>query len=184
LRFDSPSSKEEDKLNPSSPYSASKAGAEMLCLANLRTFSQPIIITRSSNNFGPFQFPEKVIPLFVTNIIEGRKVPLYGSGKNIRDWIYVIDNCAAIDFAIRRGEVGQIYNIGGGNELSNLDLSKRILSQLGKDETWIEHVADRKGHDLRYSLCCTKIQELGWKPKFILSKTSKQIFKYYKGTLT
>src|SRR3989344_2601933 len=131
LNFDASSSTEHDLLNPSSPYSASKAAAEMICIGNMITFKQPIIITRSSNNFGPSQFPEKVIPLFVTNLIEGKKVPLYGEGKNVRDWIYVEDNCEAIDFLIQNGEVGKIYNIGGGNEIQNITLTKTILDMMG-----------------------------------------------------
>lgn len=179
LGFGSESSKETHSLLPSSPYSSSKAAAEMFCLSNIRTFRQPIIITRSSNNFGPYQFPEKVIPLFVTNLIEGLKVPLYGSGENIRDWVYVQDNCDAIDFIIHNGKAGEIYNIGGGNEIQNIDLAKLILSAMKKDDTFINYVEDRKGHDLRYSLNCEKLHSLGWKPKFNFLEALKNTVEWY-----
>jgi len=165
LGFSAASSREVDILDPSSPYSASKAAAEMLCLAAWHTFKFPVSITRSSNNYGPFQFPEKVIPLFVTNLIDGVKVPLYGEGLNVRDWIYVLDNCRAIDLVARRGEPGEVYNIGAGNEIANIDLTRMILEAFGRDESWIERVSDRKGHDLRYSLDCSKIRALGWTPE-------------------
>ncbi len=180
LNFNSESSKEHHSFNPSSPYSASKAAAEMLCLGNIKTFKQPIIITRSSNNFGPYQFPEKVIPLFVTNLMEGLKVPLYGTGKNVRDWIYVQDNAEAIDFVIHNGKAGEIYNIGGGNEIQNIELTKTILSHMGKDESFINYVEDRLGHDLRYSLDCTKLKSLGWKPKLNFSEAIKHTIEWYK----
>lgn len=158
-------SKETDILRPSSPYSASKAAAEMLCFAYMKTFNVPIIITRSSNNFGPYQFPEKIIPLFVTNLLSGRKVPVYGSGKNIRDWIYVEENCDAILHVIKHGQKGEVYNIGGGNEISNIMLTKIILQKLNKDDSCIDYVQDRQGHDLRYALDCSKLKALGWKSK-------------------
>ena len=180
LDFDGESSKEEDILNPSSPYSASKAAAEMICLGNIKTFHQPIIITRSSNNFGPYQFPEKVIPLFATNLIDGRKVPVYGTGKNVRDWIYVLDNCEAIDFIIHNGKSGEIYNIGGGNEIANIDLTKSILKNMGYDDSFIQYVEDRKGHDLRYSLNCSKIGVLGWKPRFNFDEALSLTIGWYK----
>ena len=164
LSFEQPPSVETDTLKPSSPYSASKAAAEMLCFANIHTHKQPIIITRSSNNFGPYQFPEKVIPLFITNIIDGKKVPLYGEGKNVRDWMYVRDNCGAIDTVIHKGSPGEVYNIGGRNEITNKDLTKLILAIMMKDELHINYVEDRKGHDLRYSLNCSKLCALGWLP--------------------
>jgi len=179
LTFDQRASKEEDNFCPSSPYSASKAAAEHLCTAAYRTHGLPTIITRSSNNFGPFQFPEKVIPLFVTNLIQGRKVPLYGEGRNVRDWIYVGDNCRAIDLVIQRGVVGEAYNIGGGNELTNLELTRRILTAMGKDESFIEKVADRPGHDLRYSLDSSKIKSLGWSPKFDFDSALRETVAWY-----
>jgi len=165
LEFHHKSSTEEDILRPSSPYSASKAAAEMLCFSAMHTFKQPVIITRSSNNFGPYQFPEKIIPLFIAKLSRNEQVPVYGSGKNVRDWIYVEDNCDAISFVIENGVAGQVYNIGGGNEVSNIDLTKRLLKKMGKNESSIKFVGDRLGHDLRYSLDCTKLHELGWKPK-------------------
>jgi len=180
LGFDSKSSTEKDLLNPSSPYSASKAAAEMVCMGNIRTFNQPIIITRSSNNFGPYQFPEKVMPLFITNLIGEKKVPLYGTGKNVRDWIHVSDNCEAIDFIIHNGQPGEVYNIGGGNELQNLDLTKSILSCLGADESSIKYVEDRKGHDLRYSLDCSKIKSMGWNPKHSFDSALNETVQWYK----
>lgn len=180
LGFKDISSRESDLLKPRSPYSASKAAAELICLGNFETFKQPIIITRSSNNFGPYQFPEKVIPLFITNLIYGKKVPLYGSGNNVRDWIYVEDNCEAIDFVIHNGILGEIYNIGGGNEVKNIDLTKKILSYMKFSEDSIEHVQDRLGHDLRYSLDCTKINKLGWKPKIEFDSAMMKTMEWYK----
>ena len=180
LSFDQKSSHELDNLFPSSPYSASKASAELLCLAAMRTFNQPIMITRSSNNFGPYQFPEKVIPLFITNLIVGKNVPLYGAGKNVRDWLYVNDNCEAIDFLIYNGKVGEIYNIGGGNELANIDLTKHILLHMNKDDSFIEFVTDRLGHDLRYSIDSSKIGAVGWKPKFSFKEALAVTANWYK----
>ncbi|MBS3085491.1 dTDP-glucose 4,6-dehydratase [Candidatus Pacearchaeota archaeon] len=180
LNFGDASSKEQDVLNPSSPYSASKAAAEMICLGNIKTFKQPIIITRSSNNFGPYHFPEKVVPLFITNLIEQKKVPLYGTGKNVRDWIFVQDNCEAIDFIIHNGQVNGVYNIGGGNEITNIGLTKLILEKMGAGEESIQLVEDRKGHDLRYSLNCEKIKALGWKPRFNFDKALSLTIEWYK----
>jgi dTDP-glucose 4,6-dehydratase len=157
-----PSSVETHMLCPSSPYSASKAAAEMLCFAAMRTFDQPIIITRSSNNFGPYQYPEKIIPLFVSRLLKGKTVPVYGNGENVRDWIFVERNCDAIDFIIECGEVGEVYNIGGGNEMSNLELTREIINYMDQDESSIEFVTDRLGHDIRYSLSCSKLKRLGW----------------------
>ncbi len=183
LNFEQRSSTEKDPLHPSSPYSASKAAAEMLCMAAVKTFKQPVIITRSSNNFGPYQFPEKVVPLFITNLLEGKKVPLYGEGKNVRDWIYVIDNCEALDFIIHKGEPGEIYNIGGGNELNNVELTNKILHHAGKDNSWISYVPDRLGHDLRYSLDSAKLHALGWKPNTSFDQAFIQSFEWYKNNV-
>lgn len=180
LGFEAESSKEHHLLNPSSPYSASKAAAEMVCIGNVKTFKQPVIITRSSNNFGPNQFPEKVIPLFATNLIEGLKVPLYGTGLNVRDWIFVLDNCSGIDFVIHNGKIGEIYNIGGGNEVPNIELTKLIVKQMGKDEDFINYVEDRKAHDLRYSLDCSKLKALGWKPEFAFDDALAYTLGWYK----
>ena len=156
---------EESPLSPSNPYSASKAGGDLQVLGYVKTYGLPALITRSSNNFGPYQYPEKVIPLFVTNLLEGRKVPLYGDGQNVRDWLFVRDNCTAIDLVLRQGEVGETYNIGGDNERTNLEITKIILEECGYGEEMIEFVQDRPGHDRRYSLDCRKIQRLGWQPE-------------------
>ncbi len=157
---------EEDHLAPNSPYSASKTGAEMIVRSFFKTYQTPILITRTSNNFGPYQYPEKIIPLFVTNLIDGEKVPLYGDGMNVRDWIYVSDNCVALDMVLHKGKIGEVYNIGAGNEKPNVWITRKILEILEKPETMIEPVADRLGHDRRYSINCSKIEkEIGWKPE-------------------
>jgi dTDP-glucose 4,6-dehydratase len=155
---------EEDRLGPRSPYSASKAASDLLALSYHSTYALPVIVTRSSNNFGPYQFPEKIIPLFVTNLLEGKKVPLYGDGLNERDWCFVDDNCAAIDLVLRKGNVGEIYNIGAGNEIPNTTLTELILETLGLDDSMIEYVADRAGHDRRYSIDTRRVRALGWQP--------------------
>lgn len=172
--------KETDVLKPNSPYSAAKAAAEMMVRAYNVTFKLPTIITRSSNNYGPYQYPEKVIPLFVTNLIEGKKVPLYGTGMNVRDWLYVVDNCEAIDFVSKKGKIGKIYNIGGGNEIPNIELTKSILKEMRKDDSFIEYVEDRLAHDFRYSINCQKINKLGWKPKFNFERALKETVQWYK----
>jgi dTDP-glucose 4,6-dehydratase len=155
---------ESDRLDPRSPYSASKAGSDLIALSYASTHGLPVIVTRSSNNFGPYQFPEKVIPLFVTNLLDGQQVPLYGDGLNVRDWCYVEDNCAAVDMVLRRGEIGEIYNIGAGNEITNRELTARILGLLGAGEDMIRYVDDRLGHARRYSIDCSKVRALGWAP--------------------
>ncbi len=155
---------EDDPLQPSSPYSAGKAGGTLIALAYATTHKLDVVVTRCTNNYGPYQLPEKVIPLFVTNLLDGGKVPLYGSGGNIRDWLYVRDHCAAIDLVLRRGATAQTYNIGAGNEISNLDLTRRILAAFGAGDEMIEYVADRPGHDWRYSLDASRVRELGWEP--------------------
>lgn len=157
---------EKTPIQPNSPYSASKASADMLLLAYYHTYNFPVVITRCSNNYGPYQFPEKLIPLFVTNLLEGKKVPVYGDGMQIRDWLHVDDHCRAIQTAITKGEVGQVYNVGGDNEQANLNITQLILKHLNKDETCIEHVTDRLGHDRRYAIDASKIQDqLGWQPQ-------------------
>ena len=156
--------RESDALNPSNPYSASKAAADLLARAYWTTHRLPVLVTRSSNNFGPYQYPEKVIPLFVTNALEGRPLPLYGDGRNVRDWLYVLDNCAAIDLVLRKGREGEIYNIGGGTEVENIALTRRILALLGRPESLIQPVVDRPGHDRRYALDSAKVAALGWRP--------------------
>lgn len=156
---------ETDPLGPRSPYSASKAGSDLIALAYQETYGLPVVVTRSSNNFGPYQFPEKVIPLFVTNLLDGKKVPLYGDGLNVRDWCYVEDNCSGVDAVLRKGNIGEIYNIGAGNEEHNRFLTDSILEILGFDDSMIEYVEDRLGHDRRYSIDTTKARSLGWAPK-------------------
>jgi dTDP-glucose 4,6-dehydratase len=156
---------EESPLQPNSPYAASKAGADLLVRSYVRTYGIDAVIVRSANNYGPYQYPEKVIPLFVTNLIEGRKIPLYGEGRNVRDWLYVEDNCEAIDLVLRSGLSGEVYNIGAGQEKTNLELTRAILGILGAGEDSIERVPDRLGHDLRYSLDSSKLRGLGWTPR-------------------
>lgn len=156
--------RETDALRPSSPYAASKAGGDHMVLAYWTTFRLPVLVTRGSNTFGPNQYPEKVIPLFVTNALEDRPLPLYGDGRQVRDWLYVLDHCAAIDLVLHRGVPGEVYNVGGGCELENLTLTRRILALLGKPESLIQPVADRPGHDRRYALDTAKLRALGWAP--------------------
>ncbi len=158
-------SRETDELKPRNPYAASKAGADRLAYSYFATYGVPVIVTRASNNYGPYQFPEKVIPLFVTNAIDGQAVPLYGDGLNVRDWLHVADHCRALDLVIERGEPGEVYNVGGGNEVTNLDLTRRILAGLGRSEDLIRPVADRPGHDRRYCLDTSKLVGLGWRPQ-------------------
>ncbi len=155
---------EESPLDPSSPYSASKAAADLLVLSYVTTYGTPALITRSSNNYGPYQYPEKVVPLFITNAVDGAPLPVYGDGRNVRDWLYVEDNCAAVDLVLRTGETGQVYNIGGGHEVDNLTLTRRILELVGADPGLIRFVADRPGHDRRYSVDCARLHGLGWAP--------------------
>jgi dTDP-glucose 4,6-dehydratase len=157
--------REGDALRPRSPYSASKAGSDLIALSYHATYGLPVLVTRSSNNFGPYQYPEKVIPLFVTNLLEGKKVPLYGDGLNVRDWCFVTDNCAGVDLVLRAGEVGEIYNVAAGNEVANRELTDAILDLLGHGTDMIEYVDDRLGHDRRYSVDTAKISALGWAPQ-------------------
>lgn len=171
--------KETDILTPSSPYSSSKAGSDLLALSYFTTYNLPVIITRCTNNFGPYQYPEKLIPLFVTNLIDGKKVPIYGTGKNIRDWIHVNDHCRAVDFLLHKGKTGEIYNIGGGSEKTNLEITEKILELLRKDESMIEYVTDRPGHDFRYSLDCSKLRSLGWKPGYSFEEGLQDTVTWY-----
>jgi dTDP-glucose 4,6-dehydratase len=171
--------KETNSLLPNSPYAASKAGADLLVRAYYKTFGLPVLITRSSNNFGPYQYPEKMIPLFITNLLENNKVPLYGTGKNIRDWLYVLDNCAGIDIVLHKGEIGEIYNIGGSNEKTNLEITKIILKELNKDESCIKYVKDRPGHDFRYAVDAGRIRQFGWKSKYRFAEVLKETIKWY-----
>ena len=156
---------EEDPLMPSNPYSASKAGGDRLAYSYFVTYKLPVIVTRASNNYGPHQYPEKLIPLFVTNALEDQPLPLYGDGKNVRDWLYVEDHCSALHFIMTNGVLGEIYNIGGGNEMQNINITKLILDHLNKPESLIRFVEDRKGHDQRYALNIDKLRQLGWEPK-------------------
>ena len=170
---------ETDNLNPSSPYSASKAGSDLLARSFFITHGLPVIVTRCTNNYGPYQFPEKLIPLFATNLLEGKKVPVYGTGRNVRDWLYVLDHCRAIDFILQYGEPGEVYNIGGGAEKTNLEITEKILELLGKDESMIEYVPDRKGHDFRYSLDFGKLRALGWKPAYSFDDALAATVRWY-----
>jgi dTDP-glucose 4,6-dehydratase len=172
--------KEADPLAPNSPYSASKAAGDLLARSYYSTFKLPVVITRSSNNFGPYQYPEKVIPLFVSNILNGKKVPMYGDGMNMRDWLFVIDNCEAIDVVMHKGKDGEVYNIGGGEEITNMELTSGILEIMGKDKSMIEFVTDRPGHDRRYSLDISKIKVLGWQPRHEFKKALKLTVDWYK----
>lgn len=172
--------KETDALNPSNPYSASKAGGDRLAYAYWVTYRLPIIITRASNNYGPNQHPEKFIPLFITNALEDKKLPLYGDGKQVRDWVHVADHCAAIDFLMTQGKDGEVYNIGGGNERYNIDTAHFILDELKKPRSLIEHVKDREGHDRRYALDCTKLMSLGWKPQIKFENGLKDTIQWYR----
>jgi dTDP-glucose 4,6-dehydratase len=172
--------REDDKLKPSSPYSASKAAADLFALAYHRTYGLDIVIARCTNNFGPYQFPEKLIPKTIIRTSLGLSVPIYGKGSNIRDWIYVQDFCQALDLLLNKGKSGEIYNISAGNELTNIDIVKKILTLLGKPENIITFVEDRPGHDLRYSLDSSKIRnELGWKPKHSLEEALKTTVNWY-----
>ena len=155
---------ETDPLNPRNPYSASKASGELFARAYFETYGLPVIITRGSNTYGPCQYPEKVLPLFVTNAIDGEPLPLYGDGKNVRDWLYVDDHCAGIEHALLHGTPGEVYNIAGGNERENIQLTQRILDHTDRDETLIRWVPDRTGHDRRYAIDATKLSNLGWSP--------------------
>lgn len=159
--------RETNPFAPNNPYSATKAGGDLLCRAYFVTWGVPVVVTHSANNFGPYQYPEKLIPFFVLRMMENRKLPIYGDGKNTRDWIYVLDNCRGIELCLLKGKPGETYNIGADNEKNNFEIARMILDYFGKDESWIEFVADRPGHDRRYALDSSKIKkELGWKPKF------------------
>ena len=172
---------EETPIHTSSPYSASKAGADLLCLAYARTYKMDLTISRCSNNYGPYHFPEKLIPLMLINAMQDKPLPVYGKGENVRDWLYVIDHCRAIDLIVRKGTPGEVYNIGGHNERANIDVVKTILQQLGKPETLINYVTDRPGHDMRYAIDPTKIHnELGWLPETKFEDGLSQTIKWYK----
>lgn len=171
---------EETPIHTSSPYSASKAAADLLVQAYFRTYSLPVTISRCSNNYGPYHFPEKLIPLMIANALYDKSLPVYGKGENVRDWLYVEDHCRAIDMIIHNGTVGEVYNIGGHNERTNLEVVKTILKEIGKPESLITYVTDRKGHDMRYAIDPTKIRrELGWEPTTMFDDGIKKTIKWY-----
>lgn len=171
---------EETALHTSSPYSASKAGADLLVQAYHRTYKLPITISRCSNNYGPYHFPEKLIPLMISRALKDEKLPVYGKGENVRDWLHVTDHCIAIDLILRKGKVGEVYNIGGHNERTNLEVVQTILRELNKPESLIQYVTDRAGHDLRYAIDPTKMEtELGWKPIYNFDTGIKQTIQWY-----
>jgi len=173
-------SRETDLVAPRSPYSASKAGSDLIALSYWSTYSLPVMVTRSSNNFGPWQYPEKVIPLFMTNLLDGIKVPLYGDGLNRRDWLFVDDNCSGVDRVLRAGQPGEIYNIGAGNELTNRQLTDRILSLLGAGSDMVDYVTDRLGHDRRYCVDSAKVRALGWRPVRELDEALEATCRWYR----
>ena len=172
--------KETDILKPNSPYSAAKAGADLLARSYFKTFNLPVIITRSANNYGPYQYPEKFIPLFVTNALEDKPLPLYGDGLNVRDWVYVEDNCKGIDLVLHKGKIGEVYNIGGECEKANIEIAKKIVEILGKPESLIQKVADRLGHDRRYALDISKIKSLGFQPNNNFHELFDKTVSWYK----
>ncbi len=171
---------ETAQLDPSSPYSASKAAADLLVRSYQVTYDYPAIVTRCTNNYGPYQFPEKMIPLFVTNLLAGERVPLYGDGLNERDWLYVEDHCAAIHLLIDRGTPGEIYNIGANAQVANLDLTRKLLDLTGRDESFIDYVADRPGHDRRYAVDSSKVRSLGWEPAHTLEERLVDTLAWYR----
>jgi dTDP-glucose 4,6-dehydratase len=173
-------SNESAMLNPSSPYSASKAASDFLVLSYVRTYGFPALVTRSSNNYGPFQFPEKFLPLMITNALENKPLPIYGDGKQQRDWLHVEDNCGAILAVLERGKIGEVYNLGGTAIEENLTIAKRLLRAMGKPETLLTYVKDRPGHDRRYALDCKKVEaEIGWKPAIELEEGLRQTVAWY-----
>jgi len=171
---------ENSPLKPNSPYSASKTAGDLMVRAYHRTYGLPVLVTRSSNNFGPYQYPEKLIPLFVTNLLENKKVPVYGDGQQVRDWIYVIDNCSGIDTVLHYGKIGEVYNIGGGNERANLEVIEMMLDQLNKNKSYLEYVKDRPGHDRRYSVNSDKLKDLGWRPRYDFQEAMMKTVQWYK----
>ena len=181
LEPDDPPFTEESPLAPNSPYAASKASADLLCRAYHETYGMPLIVTRCSNNYGPYQFPEKLIPSFIHNAMHDRPVPLYGDGLNVRDWLHVEDHCRAVALVLSKGDDGEIYNIGGGNESTNLEITKLILRELGKDEDLISYVTDRPGHDRRYAIDSSYLQRtLGWRPVHTFETGIRQTIEWYK----
>jgi dTDP-glucose 4,6-dehydratase len=173
--------RETDRLEPRSPYAASKAASDQIALAYHATHGLPVVVTRSSNQFGPRQFPEKLIPLFVTNLLDGRRVPLYGDGLNVRDWLFVEDNCEALRLVLAEGEVGGIYNVAAGNERTNRQVTDQLLQLLGADASMVEWVADRQGHDRRYSVATDRIEALGWRPTRDFDDALAETVEFYRG---
>jgi dTDP-glucose 4,6-dehydratase len=178
--IDKGSSSEEDVLDPSSPYSASKSGADLLVKAYHKTYDLPVLITRSSNNFGPYQYPEKLIPVLILKAMHDELLPIYGDGRNVRDWIYVLDNCSGIDTIFQRGKIGEVYNIASGNEKQNIEIANLILEELNKPKSLIKFVEDRPGHDQRYSLNIEKIRKLGWNSRYRFEDAVKETIRWYK----
>ncbi|OGH96509.1 MAG: dTDP-glucose 4,6-dehydratase [Candidatus Melainabacteria bacterium GWF2_32_7] len=171
---------ENTPLAPNSPYSASKTGGDLIARAYFETFKMPVLITRCSNNYGPYQYPEKLIPLFISNLLQDKQVPVYGDGMNVRDWLYVYDHCSAIDAVLHKGKEGEVYNIGGNNEKPNIEITKLLLKELNKTESLINYVEDRLGHDRRYAIDSSKIQnELGWSPSVTFEEGIKLTIQWY-----
>lgn len=172
--------REDTAFAPNVPYAATKAGGDLLCRAYYKTFKTPVVVTHCSNNYGPYQYPEKLIPFFILRMIEGRKLPLYGDGKNVRDWIYVLDHCEALRLCLLKGRAGEVYNIGAGNEMNNLEIADLILRHFKRGKNWIEFVKDRPGHDRRYAINDSKIKkELGWKPKYDFRAAFSKTIQWY-----
>ena len=171
--------KETSELKPRNPYAASKLGGERLAYSFFETYQLPVVITRASNNYGPYAYPEKVIPLFITNLVDSAQVPVFGQGRQVRDWLYVEDHCRAIKLLADRGDNGQVYNVGGSQECENIELTRKIIALMGKDEASIKFVQDRPGHDMRYSLDSSKLQALGWSPQMGLDEGLKQTVEWY-----
>jgi len=170
---------EKSELKPRNPYAASKLGGDRIAYSFFATYGLPVVITRAANNYGPMAYPEKVIPLFITNLMDGKKIPLYGEGKQIRDWLHVEDHCKAIDLLVEKGIDGEVYNVAAGQEYTNLVLTQKICELMKKDESPIEYVQDRPGHDFRYSLDCSKLRNLGWQPEYDLDKGLKETVRWY-----
>ena len=171
---------EESPFEPNSPYAASKAGGDHLCRAYFKTYNIPVIVTHSCNFFGPYQYPEKLIPLFITNLLESKKAPVYGDGQQVREWIFTEDHCRAIDMILQKGVIGEVYNIGAGSEVPNIEITKILLKELGKDESFIDYVKDRPGHDRRYAIDSTKLRKLGWQSETNFEDGIKQTVDWYK----
>ena len=171
---------ETSPFKPNSPYSASKASGDLLCRSYVKTYNLPVIVTNAVNCYGPYQYPEKLMPLFITNLLENKKVPLYGDGQNVREWLYALDHAWAIDFVMHKGNLGEVYNIGSGVEKKNLEITKTILKELSFDNRMVEKVEDRPGHDLRYALDWSKLKKLGWEPEYKFDEAIRETIRWYK----